>query len=130
MLAAWLIIATPVMACCVTGHMDESAISLSAETSTLPPCHQTQILDNQSTDTDQMPEKYCPSCDDCAFSQPDHGDYVPVITAEADPEFIAFAQKSGNMVPADLGLPDSTAPPRRQSLPVDKPLFATDSLLI
>ncbi|MGB0906053.1 MAG: hypothetical protein ACPGVT_01065 [Maricaulaceae bacterium] len=129
--AAWLIIATPVMACCVTGHLDQGSNSASAELSSLPPCHQGQALDTQADDTDhQMPEKFCPSCDDCAFSPPDHGESVQAITASTDLDVIAITQISANIIPADLGLPDSTAPPRRRSLPVDKPLFATDSLLI
>lgn len=139
MFAAWLLIATPAMACCITGHMDKAAMDIAAQAVATPPCHQIQsdtsdkmtAMQLQTADNSQnAPEKFCPSCDDCAFSPADHGETVPAITAASDFEFIAVAQISANIIPADLGLPDSTAPPRRHRLPVDKPLFATDSLLI
>lgn len=139
MFAAWLIIATPAMACCITGHVDKAAVNTAAQAETTPPCHQAQSNASHKMTDSQLriaetpqnaPEKFCPSCDDCAFSPTDHGETVPAITAASDSDFIAIAQISANIIPTDLGLPDSTAPPRRRSLPVDKPLFATDSLLI
>lgn len=139
MFTAWLIIATPVMACCVTGHIDMAAVDAAGQAVNTPSCHQAQsnVSDEmkasqlQTADIPQnAPEKFCPSCDDCALSPADHGENVPAITATSDIDFVGVAQISANTIPADLGLPDSTAPPRRQSLPVDKPLFATDSLLI
>jgi len=130
MFAAWLIIATPTMACCITGHMGMPAASTVASTDMTPPCHQTSKASAADTDTDNSPEKYCPSCDDCAFSAHDHGDNQAALTTSSDMDVVALVQSSPQAIASDIRLPDSTAPPRQTSPPVDQPLFSTDSLLI
>lgn len=126
-------IATPVMACCVTGHMDQGASSVSAEMSTLPPCHQGQALAMKAANSDhedKTPEKFCSSCDDCAVSPADYSEITPALTATSDHDVVAIGHGPARLIATDVRLPDSTAPPRRQTLPVDSPLFITDSLLI
>jgi len=130
MFAAWLIIATPTMACCVTGHMNMTAVSTVAATDIAPPCHQTSKAPAADSERDDLPEKYCPSCDDCAFSAHDQGDNQPALTASSDIDTVTLAQISPQTIASDIRLPDSTAPPRQTSPPVDQPLYSTDSLLI
>lgn len=128
--AAWLLIATPVMACCVTGHTDMATSMSMAQEISAPPCHETEPGPATKTDTDQTPEKFCPSCDDCFVSPTDHGDTQYAVTVGADSEYMALLQTSAPLIAADIRLPDSTAPPRRRTPPVDGPLFTTDRLLI
>lgn len=118
------------MACCVTGHMDAPDSKVSVEASTTPACHQTQATQSAAFENQKIPSKFCPTCDDCAVSSSDHNEPSPAITTAKDIKILAVGQISASLIPTDLSLPDSTAPPRRQTLPVDRPLFKTDSLLI
>jgi len=128
--AAWLIIATPAMACCMTGHMDKAMPTHMTDAAVTGPCHQKAEAIEGKSETKKSPEKFCSSCDDCAVSPADFGDTTPALNVSADMEILAIALTSGEFIASDIRIPDSTAPPRRHTLPIDKPLFATDSLLI
>jgi hypothetical protein len=130
MFAAWLIIATPAMACCVTGHMDKAMPTHMTDATETASCHQDVEAIEGKPETKKSPEKFCSSCDDCSVSPADVGDITPALNVSADMEILAIALTSGEFIASDIRIPDSTAPPRKPTLPIDKLLFATDSLLI
>jgi len=87
--AAFIMMATPVMACCVTGHVDMSADSVKMADASAPPCHTPADVRSDNSDT-QTPEKYCPSCDDCAVSSAFMADSDPVTHAKTDLTFVTL----------------------------------------
>lgn len=128
--AAIIMMAAPVMACCVTGHTETGPISIQIAVKTTPPCHGTSD-DQVNLNDSQNPEKYCSSCDDCAVSTNYNADLSSALSTQSEQNWVALINKSNFLPRQEVRLSESTGPPpRRRFSPVDSPLFGTDALLI
>lgn len=122
--------ATPVMACCVTGHVDMSMNSIHAAEATAPSCHTTAEVKLDQSDT-QTPEKYCSSCDDCAVSSAFKADTDPVTHAHSDLTFVTLVNNPTALPRPEVRLLRTTGPPPRQPLgQFDSPFSRFDTQLI
>ena len=128
--AAFIMMATPVMACCVTGHVDMSMDSAQAAESSAPPCHTTTEVKSGDSDT-QTPEKYCSSCDDCAVSSAFTADTDPVTNTQSDLTFVTLINNPTVLPRPEVRLLRTTGPPPRQPLGTfDSPFSRFDAQLI
>ena len=133
---AFILMATPVLACCFTGHAKASSINISAPAAEMPACHDsvaTHSMTKTGTDLSQqeVPEKFCTSCDDCTMSPVEMEDITPAVSTNTNIDIFVLAVTTRLPFGADVDLPASTGPPLDpQSLPVDKPLYKTDILHI
>ena len=128
--AAFIMMATPVMACCVTGHVDMPMNSAQAAEATAPPCH--TIAEAKSGDSDtQTPEKQCSSCDDCAVSSAFTADTNPITNTQSDLTFVTLINNPTALPRPEVRLLRTTGPPPRQPLgPFDSPFSRFDTQLI
>lgn len=128
--AAFIMMATPVMACCLTGHVDMSMDSVQAADTSAPPCHTT--AEAKSGDSDmQTPEKYCSSCDDCAVSSVFTADTDLVTNTQSDLTFVTLINNPSVLPRPEVRLLRITGPPPRQTLgPFDSPFSRFDTQLI
>jgi hypothetical protein len=128
--AAFIMMATPVMACCVTGHVDMSADSVQMADASAPPCHTPAEAKSGDSDT-QTPEKYCPSCDDCAVSSVFMADSDPVTHAKTDLTFVTLLNTPAALPRPEVRLLRKTGPPPRQVHGrLDSPYLRFDTQLI
>lgn len=128
--AAFIMMATPVMACCVTGHVDMSMTLVQAADPSAPPCHTATEVKSGESDT-QTPEKYCSSCDDCAVSSTFTADTDPVTHTQSDLKLIALVNNPTALPRPEVRLLRTTGPPPRQPLgPFDSPHSRFDTQLI
>ena len=128
--AAFIMMATPVMACCVTGHVDMPMNSVLEAEATAPPCHTTAEAKSGNSDT-QTPEKYCSSCDDCAVSSAFTADTDSVTNTQSDLTFVTLINNPTVLPRPEVRLLRTTGPPPRQPLgPFDSPFSRFDTQLI
>jgi hypothetical protein len=128
--AALIMMATPVMACCVTGHVDMSMDTVKASKAVAPPCHTPAIVKSGDSDT-QTPEKYCSSCDDCAVSSAFMADTDPVTNTQSDLSVVTLINTPTALPRPEVRLLRTTGPPPRQPLgPLDSPFSRFDTQLI
>jgi len=112
--AAIIMMATPVMACCVNGHVENAPHSVQMTEAAAPPCHTVDTKLSSDADT-QTPEKYCTSCDDCAV----------------DASHIALINAPQALPRPEMRLLRITGPPiEPASRFTDSPLARFDTLLI
>ena len=123
-------LAAPVMACCVTGHVDMSMDSAQATESSAPPCHTT--AEDKSGDSDtQTPEKYCSSCDDCAVSSAFTADTDPVTNTQSELSFVTLLNNPTALPRPEVRLLRTTGPPpRHPDGRLDSPYSRFDAQLI
>ena len=128
--AAFIMMATPVLACCVTGHVDMPMNSVQSSEAVAPPCHTTAEVKLGDSDT-QTPEKYCSSCDDCAVSSSFMADTDPVTNAQSDLTFVTLINNPSALPRPEVRLLRTTGPPPRQfNGPLDSPFLRFDTQLI
>jgi hypothetical protein len=128
--AAIIMMATPLMACCVTGHTDSVPVSVQSAATNAPPCHNVEKVVSGSNDA-QTPEKYCASCDDCAMSPAFTVDLDPIVKTHVDMTFVALLNAPQALPRPEMRLLRITGPPLRQDLQrADSPLARFDALLI
>jgi hypothetical protein len=128
--AAFIMMATPVMACCVTGHVDTPMNSEQASEAAAPPCHTTAEVKSVDNDA-QIPEKYCSSCDDCAVSSTFMADTDPVTQTQSDLTLVTLINNPTSLARPEVRLLRTTGPPPRQPLgPFDSPFSRFDTQLI
>lgn len=128
--AAFIMMATPVMACCVTGHVDMSVNAIQASEPTAPPCHTPATVKSGDSDT-QTPEKYCSSCDDYAVSTAFTADTDPVTSAQSDLSFVVLINNTTALPRPEVRLLRKTGPPPRQALgSFESPFSRFDTQLI
>ncbi|MGJ8563122.1 MAG: hypothetical protein ACSHXY_06165 [Alphaproteobacteria bacterium] len=128
--AAFIMMATPVMACCVTGHVDTPMNSAQAADASAPPCHTTAEAKSGDSDT-QTPEKYCSSCDDCTVSSAFTAYTDPVTNTQSDLTFVTLINNPTALPRPEVRLLRTTGPPPRQPLgPFDSPFSRFDTQLI
>lgn len=122
--------ATPVMACCVTGHVDMSLDSVQAADASAPPCHTAPEVKSGESDT-QTPEKYCSSCDDCAVLSTFTADTDLATHAKSDLTFVTLINNPTALPRPEMRRLKTTGPPPRQPLgPFDSPFSRFDIQLI
>ena len=130
LLAAFIMMATPVMACCVTGHVDMSVNTVQVSKPTAPPCHTPNKVESGDDET-QTPEKYCSSCDDCAVSSSFTADTDPVTNVQSDLTFVTLIIDAAALPRPEVRLLRTTGPPPRQfNGPLDSPFLRFDTQLI
>jgi hypothetical protein len=128
--AAFVMIAPPFMACCVTGHVDVSVHSVPTSDASTLSCHTTVEVKSSHRDT-QTPEKYCSSCDDCAVSIAFEVEANPLANTQSDPKVVTIANASSTQTRPELRLLRSTGPPASVPLRSHRtPLLRFDSQLI
>lgn len=128
--AAIVMMATPVMACCVTGHVDRAPASAHAVATSAPSCHTVKTAEPTGNDA-QIPEKYCSSCDDCAVSSSFTADVDPIANAQYDTTFVALLNTPQALPRPEMRLLRRTGPPLRHGFQAaDSPLARYDTLLI
>lgn len=128
--AAFIMMATPVMACCVTGHVDMTVDSVQVSETVSPPCHTAPEVKSGGSDT-QTPEKYCSSCDDCAVSSAFMADSDPVTHAKAELTFVTLINMPATLPRPEVRLLRITGPPPRQAHGrLDSPYSRFDAQLI
>lgn len=128
--AAFIMMATPVMACCVTGHVDMTMDSAQVSETVSPPCHTASEVNSGESDT-QTPEKYCSSCDDCAVSSAFMADSDPVTHAKAELTFVTLINNPTVLPRPEVRLLRTTGPPPRQAhVRLDSPSSRFDAQLI
>ena len=128
--AAFIMMATPVMACCVTGHVDMSVNSVQAADAAAPPCHTAPEAKSGESDT-QSPEKYCSSCDDCAVSSAFTADTELATHTKSDLSSVTLVNNPKALPRPEVRLLRTTGPPLRQPLgPFDSPFSRFDTQLI
>lgn len=128
--AAFIMMATPVMACCVTGHVDMTVDSVRVSETVTPPCHTPAEVKSGESGT-QTPEKYCSSCDDCAVSSAFMADTDPVTHTQSDLKLITLVNNPTALPRPEVRLLRTTGPPPRQPLgPFDSPFSRFDTQLI
>ena len=122
--------ATPVMACCVTGHVDMSMSSVQAADASAPPCHTAPEVKPGESNT-QTPEKYCSSCDDCAVSSAFTADTDPATHTQSELTFVTLINNPMALPRPEVRLLRTTGPPPRQPLgQFDSPFLRFDTQLI
>ena len=128
--AAFILMATPVIACCITGHVDnQPPITTVVQTNVLP-CHDNLETSSNNCDS-QSPEKYCSSYNDCMISTTNMADFSPAIVMSADLDFVALSPNANLFPRPEIRLLQSTAPPSKRAIrPVDSLISSTDTLLI
>lgn len=128
--AAIIMMATPVMACCVTGHTDSATHSGQMAEATVPPCHTVEKTLSSDADT-QTPEKYCTSCDDCAVSSTFTVDIDPITKTHTDASLVALVNAPHALPRPEMRVLRITGPPiEPNSRLSDNPLARFDTLLI
>ena len=128
--AAIIMMATPVMACCVTGHVDNAPHSAQMAEAAAPPCHTVEKTLSNDADT-QTPEKYCTSCDDCAVSSTFTVDTDPITKTHTDANLVALVNAPHALPRPEMRLLRITGPPIEPELRfTDSPLTRFDTLLI
>lgn len=128
--AALIMMATPVMACCVTGHVDMTMDTGQVSETVSPPCHTAPEVKSGGSDT-QTPEKYCSSCDDCAVSSAFMADSDPVTHAKADLTFVTLINNPTVLPRPEVRLLRTTGPPPRQpNGRLDSPYSRFDAQII
>jgi len=128
--AAFIMMATPVMACCITGHIDDGTSITTIVQTNAPACHDKTVT-SATNDNTQNPEKYCMSCNDCMISATDIADFSPAIILSADLDFVALSPNANLFPRPEIRLLQSTAPPSKRAIrPIDSPISSTDTLLI
>lgn len=128
--AAIIMMASPVIACCVTGHVDVSAELVQMADASAPPCHTPAEVESGNSDT-QTPEKYCSSCDDCAVSSAIMADSDPVTNAKADLTFVMLINTPATFPRPEVRLLRTTGPPPGQpNGRLDSPYSRFDAQLI
>lgn len=128
--AAFIMIAPPVMACCVTGHVEISSNSVQTADAATPSCH-TTVEDKTDQSNSQIPEKYCSSCDDCVVSSAFTADTKPVANTQSDLTFVTLINNPTALPRPEVRLLRTTGPPPRQPLgPCNSPFSRFDTQLI
>lgn len=130
--AAITMMVSPMMACCLTGHVDQAEATTQVAgqyaVQTAPACHDTGKA-KPSGDSD--PQKYCPSCDDCVVAPTDNAGMDTVIVVQIDTDTLSLAALQRAVPRAELQPRRTTGPPPlRQTPPIDSALSPTDSLII
>gem|GEM_PF-2025978 len=121
---------SPVMACCVTGHIESAPHSAQMTEAAAPPCHTVKTTSSRDAGT-QTPEKYCSSCDDCAVSSTLTPDTDLATTAHSEANLVALIQASNALPRPEMRLLRITGPPiEPDSRFTDSPLARFDALLI
>jgi len=128
--AAIIMMATPVMACCVNGHVENAPHSVQMTEAAAPPCHTVDTKLSSDADT-QTPEKYCTSCDDCAVSSTFTVDTDPITKTHSDTSLVALVNAPHALPRPEMRLLRITGPPiEPASRFTDSPLARFDTLLI
>ncbi|WP_156811883.1 hypothetical protein [Robiginitomaculum antarcticum] len=128
-IAAIILAAMPVMACCVTGHGEAGIKSAQASKVMTPPCHDASVSQPNESEA-QAPGQHCADCDDCAVSS-SHAKLGSHISLPSDLDFVVSAYKSSALPQPEIRLLESTGPPLGLALrPIDSLLFRIDRLLI
>ena len=128
--AAIIMMATPVMACCVTGHVENSPHSVRMTQTTTPPCHAVENAVPGESNT-QTPEKYCSSCDDCAISSTLTVDTDLVTTTYSDNTLVTLINAPNVLPRPEMRLLRITGPPIQLNIRfTNSPLARFDTLLI
>ena len=128
LIAAFALFAMPMMACCVSGHVETHSSMTQMAANTAPTCHETGESRLKQT---EYPEKFCSACDDCAMSAMDFVDFSPVIQAQAAQDWTVLVHAVSWTPRPEMRRLQSTGPPLGGNLPpVDSPLSTSDRLLI
>lgn len=130
LLATLVMLATPAMACCMTGHTNSAPHSVQIAETTAPPCHatiQTIALVNDI----KTPDTFCLSCDDCAVSSAFSINSEALVQVHSDINLWGLPDTPQTLPRPEMRLVRITGPPLRQTFQVtDSPLARFDTLLI
>ncbi len=119
--------ASPVMACCITGHAQASAATIQAEA---PPCHGNMESEAAAPMSQDTPAD-CPGCGDCeaAMLAAETADQATVLTSTDDLQLLPIEVNrwTGYETPRILR---TTGPPRASPGLPDTPISLKQRLLV